>query len=81
MSIQNPNQIPEEDVEFLHTGQWYIARLDDPNIAAQGESKEEAFYKLKKRLEKYQDRRDRENTLVNDSDNRSRGIDRSVGLR
>ena len=44
-----------EQASVLQTGRWYIAELDDPPIAMQGESREEALDKLAKRWEKYTD--------------------------
>lgn len=42
-----------ENAEILKVGRWYIAELEEPPLAMQGESEEEAVDKLVSRWEKY----------------------------
>lgn len=71
MSTNIPDPLSDKKVDILQTGQWWIVELDDPNIAAQGESKEEALDKLKKRLEQYWDRRNRDSEWTEQSNTRA----------
>jgi hypothetical protein len=49
---QTPKEVSEE-AEILHTGRWYIAELEEPQLAVQGESESDARQKLAKRWEKF----------------------------
>jgi len=50
--IQTPQQAREE-ADIHHTGGWYIAELDNPQLAVQGESEADAREKIVKRWEEY----------------------------
>lgn len=50
--IQTAEDVREQ-AEVLHTGNWYIAELDDPQIAVQGESEGDAIEQLVKRWREY----------------------------
>ena len=43
----------KEEVEILHTGCWYIAELDNPQLAVQSASEADARQKLVKRWEEF----------------------------
>jgi hypothetical protein len=70
MSIGIPDRLLGENLDILQTGRWWVVELDEPKIAAQGESKEEALYKLAKRLEKHQDRRSHDSEWADHSNKR-----------
>jgi len=50
--IETPQQARQK-AKVLHTGRWYIAELDEPQLAVQGESEADARQKLAKRWEEY----------------------------
>ena len=50
--IQTPQQAREE-ADIHYTGGWYIAELDNPQLAVQGESEDDAREKIAKRWEEY----------------------------
>lgn len=52
-----PETLQDKEVGVCQTGRWWIVDLEDPCIAAQGESKMEALDKLASRLDEYQQRR------------------------
>jgi len=60
----------KEKVNIIQSGKWWVVELDDPHIAAQGESEQEALDKLKKRYEQYKDRRSPESKWTDRSDKR-----------
>lgn len=71
MSTHARSQLLDKEVDILQTGQWWIVELDDPKIAAQGESEQEALDKLAKRLEQYQGRRSRDSEWSDHTNNQT----------
>lgn len=49
---ETPEEVREQ-TEILHTGRWYIAELEDPQLAVQGESEQDARQKMVKRWREY----------------------------
>lgn len=68
---QTPEEVREK-AEVLHTGRWYIAELEEPPLAVQGESEFDALQKLVKRWKEYTDDGDdvdiRLHTVKDDAD-------------
>lgn len=69
-TIQTPQQAREE-ADILHTGRWYIAELDNPQLAVQGESEADARQKIAKRWEEYTADSDESDIRLGNSDSES----------
>lgn len=52
MKPKTPEEVREQ-AEVFHTGCWYIAELEEPELAAQSESEHDAIEKLVKRWKEY----------------------------
>lgn len=59
MSDDIPEELQGRGFDILRTGRWWIAEVEDPCVAVQGESREEALDKLVKRVEEYEGHRQR----------------------
>lgn len=75
MPMDVPEKLRGKEFDTLQTGRWWIVELENPNIAAQGESREEALDKLVKRLEEYQGRRERDGKKTQSSARDQRAVD------
>jgi len=76
-SIQTLQQAREE-AEIHHTGRWYIAELNSPQLAVQGESEADARQKLAKRWEEYTANSDESDIQLGSSETESDRTRRKV---
>lgn len=70
MPVYPSDHAIEEKVQIIQSGKWWVVELDEPSIAAQGESEEEALDKIKKRFEQYKKRGGPNNEWTDHSNNR-----------